>query len=421
MKRFFTVALLIVLTVPLTGGLVASAQNADDLKIAIDQKAKQLEEVTKKIEETQQDLTVEVVRGKTLKQEVTRIDETVKKVNVGIQVSEITLEKLTLEIQMIQQEIDAKERSADLKRQTVSRLLQDYQQRERESVLLGFLSGRSLAQSLAAEQSISDINDGLLQEVQELKLLKAELDDRLGQLSGKKKSVESERETLKVRKAIAADELVERQRLLAETKNREENYKKVLSELEKQQQAISDEIDEIETALRAQYGGGTLPMKRPGVLLRPIEGGRVTQLYGATKFAQRAYKSKFHNGIDFGVPQGTEVLAAEDGVVLLAGNNGRVQYGKYVLVKHANGLLTLYAHLSYQSVRTGDQVTRGQSIGRSGNTGYSTGPHLHFTVYFEPDSCDRVRKGRPECVQLQPIGSAGPVPVGFTINPSDYL
>jgi murein DD-endopeptidase MepM/ murein hydrolase activator NlpD len=135
----------------------------------------------------------------------------------------------------------------------------------------------------------------------------------------------------------------------------------------------------------------------------------MTQAYGATKFAQKAYKTKFHNGVDFAVPIGTPVLAAEDGVVLMAGNNGRVQYGKYIVIKHSNGLATLYGHLSRHAVATGSAVKRGDIIGYSGNTGYSTGAHLHFTVYLS------------STVQLKAIGGAGVVPVGYTLNPSDYL
>ena len=60
---------------------------------------------------------------------------------------------------------------------------------------------------------------------------------------------------------------------------------------------------------------------------------------------------------------------------------GCYSYGKWIMLKHANGLSTLYAHLSLQSVSVGQQVATGQILGYSGNTGYTTGPHLHFTVY----------------------------------------
>ncbi len=392
-----------------TSVFVAQADNSDDLKIAIDLKSRELEEVTKKIQQTQINLTEETVRGKTLKQEVGRIDTTVKTVNLGIKMSELTIDKLKLEIQSLQNDIEAKETATAVKREAVSQLIKNYQQREREGLLISFLDGKSLAESVSEAQSLSDINDGLLKEVDSLRQLKFQLSERLEEVAGKKTTVEKERETLKVKKSVAEDQLAQRQQLLIETKNREDNYKKIISDLEKQQQSISDEIGDIEDKLREEYGSSSVPNKRPGVFIKPIEGGKITQGYGATKFAQKAYKSKFHNGIDFGVPIGTPVLAAEDGMIQMAGNNGRVQYGKYVLIKHLNGLTTLYGHLSRQVVATGAAVKRGDVIGYSGNTGYSTGAHLHFTVYLASS------------VELKAIGGAGLVPVGYTLNPSDYL
>lgn len=389
---------------------VRAVESPDLLKNVIDEKARQLDEVTKQLQQAQIKLTDEVVQGKTLKAEVAQIDSTVKKVNLNIKVSEITLEKLNLEIRALQAEIAAKEEVAAKKRETVGQLLQSFQQRGRESALLSFLNGQSIAEGVIEAQNISDLNDALLHEVDELRQLKQELADQLAATGNKKSAVENERETLKVRKSIAQDQLAERQRLLAETKNREENYKKIVSELERQQQEISDQIGDIEEALRTQYGTSSVPMKRPGVFAKPVESGVLTQAFGKTKDACRLYrKTCLHNGIDYGIPVGTRVLAADDGVVLMAGNNGRVQYGRYILIKHANGLTTLYAHLSRQSVKTGDTVTRRSVIGYSGKTGYAFGAHLHFGVYLS------------STVQLKSVGGAGVVPVGYVLDPHDYL
>ena len=88
-----------------------------------------------------------------------------------------------------------------------------------------------------------------------------------------------------------------------------------------------------------------------------------------------------YNSVDFGAPVGTAVYAANDGTVIVAkpsGYNGG--YGTYIVIEHSNGTQTLYAHLSKISVTEGSTVTKGQRIGSSGNTGRSTGPHLHFEV-----------------------------------------
>ncbi len=89
-----------------------------------------------------------------------------------------------------------------------------------------------------------------------------------------------------------------------------------------------------------------------------------------------------HNGIDFGAPIGTQVYSALNGVVTLVrgGDGWNGGYGNYMVIKHSNGVQTLYAHLDSIEVSQGQTTARGQSIAKSGNTGQSTGPHLHFEV-----------------------------------------
>lgn len=86
----------------------------------------------------------------------------------------------------------------------------------------------------------------------------------------------------------------------------------------------------------------------------------------------------FHQGIDIEVPEGTEVYAASTGKVLVAGRHSG--YGLYIVLQHSHGYRTLYAHLAEIGVYRGQFVEGGQVIGRSGNTGNSTGPHLHFEI-----------------------------------------
>jgi murein DD-endopeptidase MepM/ murein hydrolase activator NlpD len=87
---------------------------------------------------------------------------------------------------------------------------------------------------------------------------------------------------------------------------------------------------------------------------------------------------KFHRGIDFAGVPGTAVRAAMDGRVAVVGNNA--VFGNYVLISHAVGYSSLYGHLQHALVKRGQYVTRGSRIGVMGNTGRSTGPHLHFEV-----------------------------------------
>ncbi|GAA4340554.1 M23 family metallopeptidase [Streptomyces venetus] len=95
-----------------------------------------------------------------------------------------------------------------------------------------------------------------------------------------------------------------------------------------------------------------------------------------------------HSGQDFAVPSGTKVLAAHGGTVVKAGGNGAGDgpaYGNAIVIKHGNGTYSQYAHLSKIEVRIGQVVKTGQEIARSGNTGNSSGPHLHFEIRTTPN------------------------------------
>lgn len=122
----------------------------------------------------------------------------------------------------------------------------------------------------------------------------------------------------------------------------------------------------ISTSAVASGGGGPV---LEGYFLRPIVGGRKSQhIHG-------------YNGVDLAAPTGTNVLASASGEVIISrgyGYNGG--YGQYIVIKHSNGTQTLYAHLSANYVFSGQRVVQGQVIGEVGNTGRSTGPHLHFEV-----------------------------------------
>ncbi|MEV0239632.1 M23 family metallopeptidase [Streptomyces sp. NPDC050674] len=95
-----------------------------------------------------------------------------------------------------------------------------------------------------------------------------------------------------------------------------------------------------------------------------------------------------HSGQDFAVPSGTQVVATHGGTVVKAGGNGAGDgpaYGNAVVIKHGNGTYSQYAHLSKVEVRIGQIVKTGQEIAKSGNTGNSSGPHLHFEIRTTPN------------------------------------
>ncbi|MFI2369107.1 peptidoglycan DD-metalloendopeptidase family protein [Streptomyces sp. NPDC018833] len=126
-----------------------------------------------------------------------------------------------------------------------------------------------------------------------------------------------------------------------------------------------------------QANDQSLPERHAG-LSAPVTAGPST----AYRKAGSSWSSGYHTGVDFPVPTGTSVKAVAAGTVVSAGWGGA--YGYEIVIRHRDGRYSQYAHLSALTVRTGQQVTPGQRIARSGSTGNSTGPHLHFEIRTGP-------------------------------------
>ena len=112
---------------------------------------------------------------------------------------------------------------------------------------------------------------------------------------------------------------------------------------------------------------------------QPFQGDYPITLDYGEKFPPLYTDESPHRGIDYGCPEGTTIFASADGVVTYLGRL-KEGYGNYIIIAHAENYATVYAHLSEILVRENQRVTKGQVIGRSGNTGNSTGAHLHFEL-----------------------------------------
>lgn len=410
-----------------------TAQEAGgDLKARINEKATILEAIETQKAAIQQNLEEIEGSANTLKSEVRAIDTNIRTLDLTIQSNEVTIEKLELEADFLSGEIPRIEENIANAKLTIKKLFVELQERERENLLFLFLRNGSLSESVGELQTLTALNNRLTLQIAEFRELQNVLTNRIDETVRTKARTQTAQVNLTSRQAIATEVKSEKERLLEVTKSQEELYQRQLDQLKALQSEISKEIDEYETELRRTIDKNLLPIPRPGVLLWPVETKCVlipkercfTQEYGFTPFAARTYGSKFHNGVDIGRPIGDEIYAAEKGVVINVGNQDqrgycpRAGYGRFVVVKHENGLTTLSAHLSRYIVKIGDKVERGQVIGYIGRTGWATGPHIHFTV-FATQTITPARGTLPEgAIQSR---SCGPMPVGGDMDPIQYL
>lgn len=413
---------------------VGQPTSQTDIEKQIQDRAKQLETLNQAIKETQTNLNQVQQQKNSLQQQVKTLDVSISQLNLNIQADAVSSQKVGYEIDSINLDMGTIRKSIGDKADSITDLFRELQQTQNKSTLQIFLENKTLAEGLAATQGLEDIRSQLSEDILSLRDLQKQYQGKLSDLGDKKQELASDQQNLQNRKQIVQDTKQERATLLAQTKDKESVYQKQISDLQKQQEQIANEIEALDAALRSKVDPKFLPPMSSGVLGMPIKGTmssqtkgcsvqNCTQGYGATTFAKYGYRGKWHNGIDFGIPIGTPIFAAEAGTVLATGNEDaycpRGAYGKFILIKHNNNLTTLYGHLSKWIVSPGQTVTRGQVIGYSGKTGYATGAHLHFTVFATPTIPPATGAKTPEGISWSK--SCGPLPIGGDLNPLGYL
>lgn len=147
-----------------------------------------------------------------------------------------------------------------------------------------------------------------------------------------------------------------------------------IDELNKEAQRLTQEMQQgqlqASTSSNSTYSSDKMMWPVP-------DSHRITSPYG-NRFHPILQTTKFHSGLDIGAPEGSQILAANDGTVIYASVRGG--YGNCVMIDHGGGIVTLYGHCSRLLVSQGQHVTKGQNIALVGSTGQSTGPHCHFEV-----------------------------------------
>jgi len=154
----------------------------------------------------------------------------------------------------------------------------------------------------------------------------------------------------------------------AKLENIESDFASLSDKIAAQKQAISDSLGPIKDQL-------AYLMAKPSIM--PVTAA-ITAGFGYRKNPFTSRGSEFHKGIDFAASYGQTAVATGDGIVIFSGWNAG--YGRMVIISHGYGITTLYAHNSKLLVKQGDKVKKGQAITKVGNTGRSTGTHLHYEV-----------------------------------------
>ncbi len=368
--------------------LLAHAEGVDELRGKIDARNTEIENLEKEIVKLENDIDETRESAQTLQNAIKTLDLTDRKLSTDIQLTNKKITSTGLTIDRLAIEIADKEEKISHGMSALAEGIREVNELESRSLAEIILSQDGFSGFWNSIQNVTQFQAGVQTQITDLEDLKAAfLKDKNVQEIEKRRLV-SLKNQLGAQKTIVAQNKAEKNSLLKETKNKESNYKKILEDQRAKKDALERELREFEEQLRVEIDPTSLPKTGKGVLRWPLSTVKITQYFGNTPFASanpQVYNGGGHNGIDLRAAPGTPVKSAASGTVVSTGDTDKqcrgVSYGRWVLIRHNNGLSTLYAHLSLISVSGGMEIQTGDLVGYSGNTGYSTGPHLHFAVY----------------------------------------
>ncbi len=415
--------------------VVAQAQTAtvQELQSKITGKNSDIEQLEEEIRQYQKELSITSKEANTLKGTIKTLDISKRKLDTDIRVTKNKIDSTNYTIQKIAIEIDDSEKRIKNQIQALAKSLSDVNELESNSLLEVILSKETISGFWDDVNSLERVQEAMSVSLQELRGTKLELEGKYTENKEQKNSLENYTDNLADQRSIVKGNITEKDNLLSITKNKESNYKKLVAEKEEQKRTFERELLEIESQLQAVIDPNSIPKAGLGIFAPPLSGisysscydgsttatNCTTQYFGNTPFAKSgAYKGKTHNGMDFRARTPQKVGVVLGGTVVRVNSNvaPNCQYGKWVVVEHENGLTTLYAHMSLVNVSAGQKLNTGDVVGYTGNSGYSTGPHLHLTTYASQAVKFKDYKCNSGITVSIPVAA-----LNAYLNPLDYL
>lgn len=384
--------------------LLAHANTESEIQAQIDANNKQVDALRAEIATFQRQLDAVGAKKSTLQSTVNGLTLSQKQLASQIKVTQSKISSATLRIKQLSLSINDKASSISLNEDAISKELRRIAEHEEVSLLAKLISADSLGDAWRTADQAMQFNRALANSTHALRRVKTALGkDRDAVTDEKTKLLALQRDLTLQKRSVDASKAAQTQ-ILAQTKNQEANYQRLIAQKQAAEKAFEQELVNLQGQLDLVVHPDLLPKVGSGVLSWPFSNAFmfncterkkvfgnifcITQYFGNTAFSaanSKIYNGHGHNAIDISTPIGTPIYSAMGGTVLDTGNTDLVRgcysFGKWVMIVHGNGLSTLYSHLSEIDVSKGQQVATKQLVGLSGMTGYATGPHLHFGVY----------------------------------------
>lgn len=368
----------------------ASAQSEIEiLQQQITARSDRLSEIETEIAEYEASLREVGAEKNTLNRAIQQLELERRKVLADIDYTETKINSTDLQISQLNLEIENATKRIDDNEAALEEIIRSVHAQDEQSLMEALLQHDSLADYWNSIEDLETVRSAIYERVNNLEQLKAMLEEKRNNERERRGELVNLKEQYDDQQFLLANNKAEQDELLEKTKNEEAEYQSLLAQKRAARELIISELRDFEAKLQFILDPSTVPSPGTAVFNWPLKNVIITQYFGGTEFAKQnasVYAGRaYHPGIDLGAPRGTAIHAPLAGIVRATSNTDAVpgcySWGKWTLIDHPNGLSTLYAHQDLISVSPGQAVGTNEIIGYTGNTGFSTGPHLHFTVY----------------------------------------
>ena len=406
-RRAIISVIALLLVISLLAGFVVmlvNAKTSSEIQAEIDELEKKSDELASQREDLENEIAQNESQTLDLVQQKSQVDRDIELTRQEIELVNEQIHQYNLLISEKQAELDElKAEQKDLFERYKLRM-RAMQERGEVTFWSVLLEADSFADMLNCRAMIEEIAKTDQRMMDEMRGLAAEVLDAKEALAQEKIKLEETKAELNAAEEELDEKRAESDALLVELNANRAELIEAAKKYEEEEAALSDQIAALEAerteALRQEWlaahppetnnsnGSGdnnsgevNYPSSNESFLFPVDRSGFVmyTSTYGYRVHPITGNYS-MHNGLDMACYQGTPIYASKSGTVTTATYN--YAYGYYVTINHYDGFSTLYGHMTNYVVSEGDYVERGQVIGYVGSTGYSTGPHLHFTVYY---------------------------------------
>lgn len=361
------------------------AQTAESLQSQIASHQSEIDKLNEELAAYQKQLNEISKQSSSLANQLKEIDLTKKKLETDIKVTEQKIDKTDLKLEELSKDIYKTQGTITNRKDIISSNIRKLNSIADISVVEMIAAGKSFSETWRHVDNISKFQGEIKDSVKVLSNTKKDLETKEDQTQITRAELVELKSELDDQKKIVLQNEADKKRLLSDTKNQESNYQKLVAQKLALKKAFEDELRNYESQLTYILDPSTIPKPGSAPLAWPVSSVFITQQFGVTSDSKRLYASGSHSGTDFRASVGTPVYAMADGFIDGTGDTDATcrgaSFGKWILIKYNNHLASTYGHLSLIKVKKGDFVTKGTIVGYSGNTGHSTAPHLHVSMY----------------------------------------